>query len=371
MGRIAGICGIILICISFCHAQPGPEVGSSGIKIGVIAGTTGLAAATGISVRRGVELADTLYDTGNRIQFIFEDDAFQPKNAVSAADKLISRDKVNALITFSGSTSLAVSSIAERRGIPLIAVTALTTVSAGKQFVYTVYFSPHEIVKQFREVIRRMDHPRVALVTSSQDALLAIRDELTGTLSMAPAAPDVGLPSIVFDEEVSPGNLELHSFVSRMLRLKPDVIVNLALPPQVAMIARLVHSQGWKGQALVGPPAYNYAEIAAAGGALADAWLVGPQGAPSRAFFERYQEVYREPSVPEGMCGHDAAKLLIEAAASGNIADFLSESSHFTGAAGVYPKSVENLFQVPAELKVITRQGEIVRKDNEPKEQPD
>jgi ABC-type branched-subunit amino acid transport system substrate-binding protein len=68
----------------------------------------------------------------NRVTFLFEDDGFQPKNALSAAEMLISRDRVDALITFSSSTALVVAPLAERRKVPMISITSLTDVSKGR-----------------------------------------------------------------------------------------------------------------------------------------------------------------------------------------------------------------------------------------------
>ena len=42
------------------------------------------------------------------VEFLFEDDEFQAKNAVTAAEKLINQDRVEALITFSRAPSAAV-----------------------------------------------------------------------------------------------------------------------------------------------------------------------------------------------------------------------------------------------------------------------
>lgn len=146
-----------------------------------------------------------------------------------------------------------------------------------------------------------------------------------------------------------------------MLRRNPDVIISLTLPPQSATLAKLLRNQRYTGKVIVGPPTYNYQEIAAAQGALAGSLLVGPLSGPSNSFFRLYQETFHEPSVAEGMYGYDAATFIIEAAASGDMKRFLAEAESVKGIAGVYTKDAENLFAVPAEMKVITSDGRVVR----------
>jgi ABC-type branched-subunit amino acid transport system substrate-binding protein len=331
-------------------------------KVGVIVGTTGLAAASGLSVKRGIELADRSFDGANKVDFIFEDDGFQVKNAVSAADKLIAHDHVDALITFSGSTSLAVSLVAERRGVPMVAVTALSKVSAGRDLIRTIFVPPGELARMIGDEVMLRQPVRVALITSTQDALLGLRSAIRDSLAEHAAYTSEESQSfVVFDEEIVPGDVELSSVATRMLRRNPDVIISLTLPPQSATLAKLLRNQRYTGKVMVGPPTYNYQEIAAAQGALAGSLLVGPLSGPSNSFFRLYRATFHEPSVAEGMYGYDAATLLIEAAATGDIKGYISRLKSLSGAAGEYALDGDNLFAVPAEMKEITSDGTVER----------
>ena len=63
------------------------------IKIGVIAPLTGIAADYGAEMKAGIEAAG-----GTNVEFIYEDDKCDPKEAVSAYRKLIDFDKVGLII---------------------------------------------------------------------------------------------------------------------------------------------------------------------------------------------------------------------------------------------------------------------------------
>lgn len=319
------------------------------ISVGVIVALTGLAAQTGNAIRRGIELADAEFDRDDHVTFVVEDDNFQAKNAVSAAQKLIIEDKVSALITFSGSTSLAVSAIAESRRVPMIAITPLTKVSTDRSFVATLFVPNHASLELLRKAIKRSPHDRIAIITSTQDALLQIREQLRASLSS----------NVVFDEEVTPGDADLLSTITRLLSAKPDVVVNLTLPPQVSTVARLLRERRFAGRHVGAPPMYNFSEIKAAAGALAGANLSGPRVDRAAKFPRDYFARFGEQIIPEAVFGYDAARLIIESSNSAEGIASIVRANAFSGLAGVYPKSAANQYEVPGELKVITASGQI------------
>lgn len=94
-------------------AQPRPQ---DRIKIGVIAGFSGDFAAYGTAFRTGIELAEV----SNSLEFIYEDDQFIPARSLSAFNKLVEIDKIQAAIVGDTVTASALASIAKRRGIPIL-----------------------------------------------------------------------------------------------------------------------------------------------------------------------------------------------------------------------------------------------------------
>ena len=101
------------------------------IKIGVVYPLTGPAAAAGSYQRAGVEIAKDKMNAeggviGRPIQLFVEDGANDPAQSVSAAEKLVTRDKVDAMIAAWGSSpTLAVSaSVTKKYGVPQVVDTA-------------------------------------------------------------------------------------------------------------------------------------------------------------------------------------------------------------------------------------------------------
>jgi len=103
--------------------------------IGVIAPLTGFIADFGVEAKRGIEAA-----TGKEgLKFIFEDDACDPKLAVTAFKKLTELDKVSVILgPLCGSSQEAVAPLAKEKGVvlllPAAASEALSSTSGGYAF---------------------------------------------------------------------------------------------------------------------------------------------------------------------------------------------------------------------------------------------
>jgi branched-chain amino acid transport system substrate-binding protein len=99
---------------------PGLALGADPIKIGVVYPLTGVAAAAGSYQRAGVEIARDKMNSeggviGRQIQLFVEDGANDPAQSVSAAEKLVTRDKVDAKIAAWGSSPTLAVSASRRR----------------------------------------------------------------------------------------------------------------------------------------------------------------------------------------------------------------------------------------------------------------
>ena len=336
----------LLPCIgSKAHAQDK--------RVGVIIGLTGPVAEVGESIKNGILLAKSTFDKNNKMEFIFEDDQFQSKNSVSAAEKLISVDKIDCLITFGGSTSTAVAQIAEQKKIPMIAITSLSSIGKNKSYVYSLFLSMTKQVELTSNYIESKNLKNIGIITTTQEALIQLKNEFINS----------NKNKVVINEEVVPGEVNLSSLATKYKQSKADGILLYLLPPQLSIFSRQLRSQGYRGQIFGGPPMYNPSEIKNAGGALTGAILPGPDTKNLAEINSQYQKTYNRLPISEGIYGYDAAHLLIEAANSEDINSYLKNSGEFQGSAGTYPKDQDNVFNVPSELREIKEDGSIVTKE--------
>jgi len=116
------------------------------IKIGVIEPLSGAVAASGSYVRMGAEIARDWINArgginGRKVELIIEDNKSDPKEAASAAEKLIVRDRVPAIMGAWGSSmTLAAMPKLEEYGVPMVVETssAATITKRGNPWIFRI-----------------------------------------------------------------------------------------------------------------------------------------------------------------------------------------------------------------------------------------
>ncbi len=116
------------------------------IKLGVIQPLSGPVAASGNYVRMGAEIARDWLNAkgginGRKVELVIEDNKSDPKEAASAAEKLIVRDKVPAIMGAWGSSmTLAAMPKLEEYGVPMVVETssASTITKRGNPWIFRI-----------------------------------------------------------------------------------------------------------------------------------------------------------------------------------------------------------------------------------------
>src|SRR5437762_10765694 len=119
---------------------PGP------IKIGVIQPLSGPVAASGNYIRMGAEIARDWINAkggvlGKQVQLLIEDNKSDPKEAATAAEKLIVKDKVPVIVGAWGSSmTLAAMPKLEEYGVPMVVETssASTITKRGNPWIFRI-----------------------------------------------------------------------------------------------------------------------------------------------------------------------------------------------------------------------------------------
>ncbi|HEY7649712.1 MAG TPA: ABC transporter substrate-binding protein, partial [Methylomirabilota bacterium] len=119
---------------------------SAPVKIGVIQPLSGPVAASGNYVRMGAEIGRDWLNAkggvlGRKIELVIEDNKSDPKEAASAAEKLIVRDKVPAIMGAWGSSmTLAAMPKLEEYGVPMVVETSSAAVitKRGNPWIFRI-----------------------------------------------------------------------------------------------------------------------------------------------------------------------------------------------------------------------------------------
>jgi branched-chain amino acid transport system substrate-binding protein len=145
--RIRGnVLVIALVVLGVAAGLTGLVHGDDAFRIGVIQPITGPWAYDGLRVVDGAKVAVEMINAaggvnGKRITLIVEDNKGAPTDSVSAAEKLISRDGVSAIIgAWASSATLAVMPVVERNQVPLVVETSsspkITTPPTGNKWTF-------------------------------------------------------------------------------------------------------------------------------------------------------------------------------------------------------------------------------------------
>ncbi|HET7875463.1 MAG TPA: ABC transporter substrate-binding protein, partial [Methylomirabilota bacterium] len=103
-----GLVGALALALLGAASAAPAAAAEEEIRIGAVWGLTGPQAGVSQEGRRGMEMAQELLNRkgilGRKVRIIFEDDKADPAVGVSAAEKLITQDKVHAFAGGVGST---------------------------------------------------------------------------------------------------------------------------------------------------------------------------------------------------------------------------------------------------------------------------
>jgi len=142
---MARVCAGVLALALFA-ALPAAAQQAESIKIGVIQPLSGPVAASGNYVRMGAEIARDWVNArggvlGRQVQLLIEDNKSDPKEAATAAEKLIVRDKVPVIMGAWGSSmTLAAMPKLEEYGVPMVVETssAASVTKRGNPWVFRI-----------------------------------------------------------------------------------------------------------------------------------------------------------------------------------------------------------------------------------------
>src|SRR6059036_4101342 len=139
VGVVAASVGSLVIGLDVARAQ-------APVRIGVIEPLSGPVAASGNYIRMGAEIARDWLNAkggvlGRKIELVIEDNKSDPKEAASAAEKLIVRDKVPAIMGAWGSSmTLAAMPKLEEYGVPMVVETssAASITKRGNPWIFRI-----------------------------------------------------------------------------------------------------------------------------------------------------------------------------------------------------------------------------------------
>ncbi len=346
--KIIGILVIVIVIVIIILARgtsqsPTPSNQTQTLKVGIILPLSGPAATLGEASKKSVELALSKLsaEDKSRIEVMYADDQFDPKQTVSVAQKLIDIDKVGALIAYGSPSSVAASYVAEKASVPFIGLGNSTEINTGKQWAIKYMLSPEPQARAIRDLLLQGKYKKIALVWNQSDGPKSVHDAL---VTLLPASEY----TIVADESVAKSENDFKTPITKIRAAKPDVIVAY-ISPQVGVFAKQAKDVGLTTPLVSGPVFEIVDQIKAAQGAMDNQLFVSNDNV---AFIDAYHNQYGSYPTIAGDYIYDAVTQLAHAATSASSADLMkSLRQNFSGVAGQYVYNNDGSFDVVQVVK--------------------
>lgn len=317
------------------------------LTVGVTVPLSGNVSKYGTAIRNGILLAQQRHDPNHTVRFVFEDDSFLPRNTIAAVNKFIRQDHADALVVFGSGPALVAAPIAERRQIPMVALASSPEVVQGRSYVMKHFASVEKETAAVVGETARRGYASVAVVTTLQDAMLALRDKFLEQTKIP----------LVANEEVLPDDTDMRMVASKISAQQPAALYVLLMPGHIGIFCRQLRASGYQGELFGAHQFESPEEVTAAQGALTKAWFVSVNAVQDDTFAPAYQRRFGSPPGNVACNGYDVAKILIEAAQAPKLIKHLRSLQDFSGVMGSYGALPDGSFDVPVVLKRVTESG--------------
>lgn len=328
-------------------ALAGPAAAQDAIRIGEVASLTGKDAAFGQSAHEGTLLAVEQLNAaggllGRPLELVTEDNQCKQGESATAARKLISRDKVVALLgEVASSRSLEMAPLAQAARIPMISPASTNPkVTAIGSYIFRVCFiDPFqgEVMATFAR--RRLGLGRAALlVDATAPYSVGLAEYFARTFTALGGV-------VVASQKYSGVDTDFRAQLTAIRAAKPDALFLPGYYVAAGLVARQARDLGL-GATLLGGDGFEAPQLLQIGGdALNGAYYSTHFSAEStdpvsRSFVAAFTARYR--TAPNGLAAltYDAVRLVADAVARAGstdrsaVRDALAATRRFPGATG-------------------------------------
>lgn len=319
--RLTALLGAVLLTLTLAACGGSDSGGSGGresgpIKIGAILGISGRFAFVGAPQKQALELAQEKINAaggiaGRQVQFVIYDDEVDETKSVPLANRLISEDKVVAIIGPSITVpALAIQPVVERAKIPNITLTS-KAIWEGKENSFVFHTTPREEV----EVKSILDFIQNQLKTTKVGVIYDRQPYGTGNLAFIKKfAADYGL-QIVAEEGIENNDTNADAQVERVRKSGAESVIVWVGDPAASSVAKAIRQSGWNvpvigSSAIAGPRFPELAGPAGEGVYSNSTYNTTEPPANQKAFLEEFKAKYSSAPTQFAGFAYDAAYVL-------------------------------------------------------------
>jgi branched-chain amino acid transport system substrate-binding protein len=257
-----GICLSLFLVFGFLSSVQAQQ---KTIKIGAVYPLTGNIASTGLDNRRGVDLAVDIingkYDLdlpmareeglpnlgGAKIEIAYADTKGDPKNGMSEAERLITQEKVVAMIgAYQSSVTKTASQATERLKIPYVCSDSSSPTLTERGYKYFFRVSPHDAIFAKDQFNFLKDLEKKKKIKIKTIALLYENTEFGSNVGKAEKkyAQEFGY-QVVADVSYSANATDVTSEVGTLVKSKPDVLMHASYITDAILFTKTFKEMGF------------------------------------------------------------------------------------------------------------------------------
>ncbi len=315
--RAFAVWGTTLALVLACGGSERP---ANAIVVGHVASMTGDTATFGRSADQGMRMAIEKINAGGGvlgrpIELVTEDDRSVTEEARTAAQKLIQRDQVVALLgEVASSRSLAAAPEAQRARVPMISPgsTNPKVTEVGDYIFRACFIDPFQGAVMARFAVEELSAKRVAILFDfKQDYSVGLAEFFRATAQKLGA-------EIVADERYTSGDIEFRAQLTTIRAARPDAIFVPGYYTELGLIAKQARELGIDVP-LLGGDGWDSEKTIEIGGPAVEGYYFSTHYAADsdsprvQAFVAEFQSKYG--GTPDGMAalGYDTAMILADA----------------------------------------------------------
>jgi branched-chain amino acid transport system substrate-binding protein len=210
------------------------------IKIGVILPLTGDLGFIGESAKLGAEMALADFsNTKNKYELVFEDDQYNVNKTVTAANKLISVDKVSAIVSLGSAEANVVKPLATKNKLIHFTTAASDQTIPDGLYTFDHWTPPTEEASALVGELVKRNIKKIALFTTNNDGMIAISNELENQAEKNNIL-------ITMEEKLNVGSRDFRTQIMKLKADMPEIIIMQNTPPELEILARQIKEAGIK-----------------------------------------------------------------------------------------------------------------------------
>lgn len=309
----------LALAAASCTKKQQAQAPSDTIKIGEVGSMTGNQATFGTSTHEGITLAIDEINAaggvkGKKLELVSLDDQGKPEEAATAVTKLITQDKVTAILgEVASSISLAMAPIAQGNKVPMITPSSTNPkVTEQGDYIFRVCFiDPFQGTVMARFATETLKVKKVAVLRDvKSDYSMGLANFFIETFKKSGG-------EILMDQSYSQGDIDFKSQLTAIKAKAPEAIFVPGYYTEVGLIARQARELGIKAPMMGGdgwdsPKLMEIGGQALEGSYFSNHYSSEDQSPVVQGFITKFKARFNR--IPDGLAaaGYDATKILAD-----------------------------------------------------------